>query len=453
MLTLLRKNTITYVFLGFSLLFYAAFAYDLDRTDLPKLFGLYGALFYFFYQIYGKIADDNRLATGFGILSRLIFLIAIPNLSQDFYRFLWDGHLLIKGMNPYTATPEALISNTDLNLETAQRLIQGMGSLNASHYSNYPPLNQLFFAIAAFLGGSNISLSVFILRLFIIGGDIVLLHFGKKVLKLLGKPAKTIYLYFLNPFVIIELTGNLHFEGVMMALAVISIYFLLTSSPVRSALFLGLSILVKLIPLMFLPLYFSYFNGKISALKGKAIGKATGYLIITSGVVILGFLPFYSITDLSHFSESIMLWFGKFEFNASFYYILRGIGYIIKGYNTIETLSKSIALVVFVSICWLALFNDNREVKKLLTAMLFAVSLYLFTATTVHPWYITVPLILCLFTEYRFPVVWSGVVILSYHAYASAPYNENFIVLALEYLVLYGYLIYEVRRLLKASLG
>ena len=76
--------------------------------------------------------------------------------------------------------------------------------------------------------------------------------------------------------------------------------------------------------------------------------------------------------------------------------------------------------------------------------MLLGLSFYYFTATTVHPWYIGTLLILSIFTNYKFPLVWSFVIILSYLAYANSENQENLWIIALEYLVVYGFLIWEL---------
>jgi len=76
--------------------------------------------------------------------------------------------------------------------------------------------------------------------------------------------------------------------------------------------------------------------------------------------------------------------------------------------------------------------------------MLFVLSLYYFTATTVHPWYIATLLILSIFTRYKFVLVWSFVVMLSYVAYTHTNYTENLWLVALEYILVYGVFIWEV---------
>ncbi|MBV1924303.1 MAG: mannosyltransferase, partial [Flavobacteriaceae bacterium] len=64
--------------------------------------------------------------------------------------------------------------------------------------------------------------------------------------------------------------------------------------------------------------------------------------------------------------------------------------------------------------------------------------------TTVHPWYVATPLLLTIFTKYRFPLVWSFMVILSYSAYGSEGFSENLWLVALEYFVVIGFFLWEV---------
>lgn len=79
----------------------------------------------------------------------------------------------------------------------------------------------------------------------------------------------------------------------------------------------------------------------------------------------------------------------------------------------------------------------------MLHTMLIILTTYFFLASTVHPWYIIFLLILGIYSDYRYPVLWSAVVILSYATYANPDYNENLWLVAFEYLVVFGLLIYE----------
>lgn len=414
--------------------FYLAFAYDLERTDFLKLLTLYGGLFFLSWKFFQMQRYKLNTLLAAAVIFRLLFLIAIPNLSQDFYRFIWDGRLLVEGINPYLMTPDQYFSSGSLPIAGAPKLYDGMGSLSAGNPTNYPPLNQLFFALAALLGGKSILASVIWLRIFIITADIGIFYFGRKLLKNLNLPESNIFLYLLNPLIIIELTGNLHFEGVMLFFLMAALYLLQRQKWLFSALLFSCSVAVKLIPLMFLPLLFRRLGWK----------KALGYYAVIGVLLLLFFLPFVSGEFAKNFLGSINLWFQKFEFNASFYYLIRWVGYQVEGYNIIEYAGPALAAVVFGFVLVLSTLKRNLDVKGLMTNMMFAMVIYLFLATTVHPWYLATPLLLSVFTRYRFVQVWSFVVVLSYFAYSQPGYEENLWIIAVEYLIFFGMMGYEI---------
>ncbi len=141
---------------------------------------------------------------------------------------------------------------------------------------------------------------------------------------------------------------------------------------------------------------------------------------------------------------SIGLWFGKFEFNASVYYMVRWIGFQTKGYNVIETAGKILPTITFVVVIFLTFIRKNGAMQSLIKSMLFGIYVYLLLSTTVHPWYLAIPLFLSVFTRFRFVLLWSLLVILSYSAYSNAQYDENIWLVALEYMVVIGYFLYEL---------
>jgi hypothetical protein len=100
--------------------------------------------------------------------------------------------------------------------------------------------------------------------------------------------------------------------------------------------------------------------------------------------------------------------------------------------------------LVIAVILILTFFRKNISIKQLITAMLFGISIYFLFATTVHPWYICTPLLLSVFTRYKFPIVWSAVTILSYSAYGLHNFSENLWLVALEYTIIIGYAVWEI---------
>lgn len=481
-----QQHKISIVLAFASILFYISFAYDLLRTDYTKLIVLYVGLFVLFYKIIQLTKHNIKLLTWMAFGFRTVFILAIPNLSQDFYRFIWDGRMILEGINPYLYTVDSFISNGEFPVAQAQELHQGMGALSSGHYTNYPPINQLCFVIAGLFAGKSILGSVVIMRLLIIVADFGTLYFGKKLLNKLNLPEHNIFWYLLNPFIIIELTGNLHFEGVMIFFLIWSLYLLYARKWQWAAVVFALSVSVKLIPLLFLPLFYQWFTSTPHTknvienlwailkdkLKGepsvsikpinlslphrkdfiKGMTKLITFYAIVISVTLLLFLPFYSSEFIINYTETVGLWFKNFEFNASLYYIARPIGYTFRGYNEIAIIGKYIAYIVIFFVLVLTFFRNNKTPIQLITALLMALSFYYFTATTVHPWYVATLLILSVFTKYKFPLVWSFMIIISYLAYANTNNTENLWIIGLEYIVVYAVFIWEVFFKKKTSL-
>ncbi|MFX4865137.1 hypothetical protein ABTB62_20370, partial [Acinetobacter baumannii] len=69
-------------------------------------------------------------------------------------------------------------------------------------------------------------------------------------------------LYALNPIIIIEGAGNAHFEVVQAAYIFISLYYLHVKKITVAAIYWGLAIVTKLIPLMLLPLLIRWLGWK-----------------------------------------------------------------------------------------------------------------------------------------------------------------------------------------------
>lgn len=411
--------------------------YQTPRTSFNQFILLYMASFAIFYMIW-----LNRQQWSFksflilAILVRLILLFAAPELSNDFYRFIWDGELINKGINPYAHTPNDLISQGPIYSEMYMRMLyHGMGELSASNYSCYPVVNQLFFFVPTYFFDS-IGANVICFKIFMILADIGVVVIGRKILLLLKKPAHYIWLYALNPFIILEFSGNLHFEGIMIFFMLTAIYLIMTGKWLFAAIFFGLAIQIKLIPIMLIPFLY----------KRLKIVPAVGFTALTS-VVVIGFsLLLLDASMLENFMQSIQLYFETFEFNASFIYLFREYSMNKVGYNELFYYGPLLSKIASILIVCLAVFRSYKDENDIFKGMLFALVIYYFCATTVHPWYISLVLIFSVFTSYKFGLVWSLVIMLSYFAYSQLDFQENLFLVSIEYIMVGLVLILEIAR-------
>jgi hypothetical protein len=438
-ITYWKLHKIPIVLAILSIGFYYTFAYHLDRTDFIKLITLFGALFFLCFKLIQFEKWNFKFLLFIGILFRLVFLLTEPNLSQDYYRFIWDGELVLNLINPYLQLPNTLIEQQDLVIVNAHELYQGMGELSARHFSNYPPLSQFIFALAVMLGGKSILGATIVMRLIIILSDIGIFYFGRKLLKNLNLSPYLIFWYFLNPLIIIELTGNLHFEGVMLCFFIASLYLISIKKWMLAAVIYALSISVKLVPLIFLPLFLKHLGFRKSVLFFLIIG--------TTSLALLA--PFLSNQFISNYTDTINLWFSNFEFNSGLYNAIKQIALKLeaKPWELIKTYGKITPYLIVSLVLLFTFFRNNQKLSVLITSMLWILTAYYLLAATVHPWYIVFLVLLTIFTKYRFSLVWSLVVILSYYAYSQISFKEHLGLLSIEYIVVYGFIIFELFRL------
>lgn len=417
------------------LLLYWWLGYQVKREQFSTLIIGIGLLFTTTYILLKNI-DNFKVLFCFGILIRIVLLFTTPNFSQDFYRFIWDGQLLLKGINPYAFVPNELILLKDIGFPHKELLHVGMGELSAQHYSNYLPLNQLIFALASFLSFDNLFANILWLRIFIILADIGTLLLAKSLLHTYQISTEALFLYFLNPLILIELTANLHFEGVMIFLFMLAIYGLQKQNLVLSAISYGGSIMFKLLPLMLLPLWIRSENFK------KTLWW---YFLIASFCVGL-WLPFAHDNALNHYLQTLEQWFSNFKFNGGIYALSEFIAknhfdakpwIFIKDYGSFH---KTITLGF---ILFLSLYSKKKSAKDITQLALGVLSFYFLLSPTVHPWYLSFLIILCCFTPYRYPLVWSALIYLSYYAYTQPNFKENGSFLSIEYLVVIVYLVFE----------
>lgn len=427
-------------------LVYYWIGYELERSQFWLLFFSYTLAFGLSFYLYRSgIRLSYMILLSF--LLKFIFLFSIPELSQDFYRFIWDGMLNNQGINPYLHLPKELMESHTIEKEDFQRLLYDrMGELNASNYSTYPPIAQMVYTLSYAIGQSNLLLNIIVLRLFNIAAEIGIVWFGLKLLAHLKLPKSQILFFILNPLVILESTFNLHFEVVMLFFLALSFYYLYTSKVYLSALGLAGAIASKMLPLMFLPLLFPYFNKKLKVFNREQILNYLKYIAILVICLIITYSFFWTPEILSKSFKTLSLYFTSFEFNASIYYALRGIGYWWTGYNQIEIIGTSLTIVTLLMILFLCFIHKRIDLQKLMNYMLFAATAYYLLSTTVHPWYLMLPLFLSLFTTYKYMLVWSWLVFLSYSGYKTHGVEENHLLITIEYVVVIGVMFLEFRK-------
>lgn len=437
-----KKATFTPILLAIMLCYLTyALSFLVKQSDFLEIISLYTGFFVTYIYIFKRIdATENRIDTlhfwiFVGIFLRFIVIFSFPNLSDDVYRFIWDGTLINAGIHPFQFTPTQLIENSTIHLPTLLRDIYP--HLNSPNYfSVYPPVCQVVFTGATWLFPTNIYASAVAMKLFLFACEVGSIFLLKELLP--ENLKKNLLLYVLNPLIIIELCGNLHFEAAMIFGLLLCLYFLKSSisNLFFAAFALVFSVASKLLTLLSLPFFLRY------------LGWKRGFLFC--GIVILGvalsFLPMFDAVFIENFSKSLNLYFRQFEFNSSVYYLTKQMVLVTLDYNATLRIGGFFSILVVIFVISLTILTKKMDFHRLCELFLWANFVYLLVASTVHPWYLAMPLVLSCFTHWRFMVVWSAMAVLSYSRYFFSSEMAHLACVGVEYVVVFGVLLLEKRQ-------
>ncbi|MEM9325779.1 MAG: hypothetical protein AAGA85_08990 [Bacteroidota bacterium] len=435
-LSVYQTRSAAYTFLFIYLASITFIGNAVERYESEPLLLAYGVGFFAYFWVVKFCEVPERALIILGVAVRVGLFFALPKLSDDFYRFIWDGVVIAKLGNPYGILPADALAQGVEGL--SQPFFEQLNSPN--YYTIYPPLNQVIFWVSALIGGyDSLLTSVNFMRVLLVIADIGSLLLLRRVLAMRADEKgrvinqKLAYWYFLNPLVVLEFTGNLHFEGFVIFFLLLGMRAFYQRKLVIQGLSFAGAIATKLVPLVFLP-----------ALLFR-IGIRKGILVCLIAVVggAITFLPLLGEAIYSGLTASIGLYFRSFEFNASVYFLLREIGYAVRGYNMIQTIGPWMAIGAFFLITGWAMYGGWKR-KDIMTMLLFTLCIYLALTTTVHPWYILTLIPFGVAAGFYFPVVWSLMIFLTYMGYEKDGFELSMTWVWLEYLTVIGFLIVEL---------
>ena len=234
----------------------------------------------------GTVAPPIAGVLTVAVLLRLLALPLAPSLSDDVYRYLWDGRVVAHGSNPYLAPPNdpGLAGTRDeLWQQTAHREIATV----------YPPLALAFFTAASVLPQSLLAYKLALIAVDLIGCALLLALARRRG----GAVAALAYVW--NPLLVIEGAGMGHVDVLGASLVIACVYLLSSGngsfSAARRSLAAGavaaLAVLAKLIPLAALPFWWRESNrrrrhGRLFVVGAACllVPSAAGVLAWTGGV-------------------------------------------------------------------------------------------------------------------------------------------------------------------------
>jgi len=290
-----------------------------------------------------------------GIILRISFINTMPIGSDDIYRYMWDGKVQSNGINPYKFSPN------DSNLVYLHSDILPAKVNFPELKTIYFPLSQWLFFLGYQLSGENIWGYKFILMVFELL-TVIILHL---ILRKLNKPSKYLLLYLLCPLPIFQFALDSHLDGYGLMLITMSILFYLKRRLTISLIFLGLSLSIKPVGILFIPVFF---------LNEPKISDKLKILFLPFITFFIQFIPY--IFSSNPF-EALFVYAKHWSFNGSIFNLLNSF---IK-HNQITRIVCGIMLLIILIPLYLSRYD-------LLKKIYYSVFMLLIFSPVVHPWYI-----------------------------------------------------------------
>jgi alpha-1,6-mannosyltransferase len=356
------------------------------------------------------------------IILKIVFIQVHPIGSDDFYRYLWDGKVQANGINPYAYSP----NDEELAYLHSQILPKYVN--HADMKTLYPPLTEIFFYFSYLISGESYTgLKVLLLLL-----DLITIYGIFLILKKLNIDKKNILIYVLSPLPIFQFFIDAHADGYGLAFIIFAIFFYLDNKKILSYVLIGLSICIKPIGLLFIPLLF--FNE-------KSLQERIKVVLIPAFICAAMYIP-YVFTG-SPFQALI-----KFTENWTFN------GIVFDVLNSFMHNNQEVRLVCGI-LYFLIYILIVLSKKDLFNKIYLSVFLLLIFSPVVHPWYAGWLLVLLPFVPR-----WSGIFYVSLISLTaitdlnyqlSGVWKEYTLVLILEYVPILSIFLYEIFKSRKFS--
>ncbi|MEO5953364.1 MAG: hypothetical protein ABIQ44_12935 [Chloroflexia bacterium] len=314
------------------------------------------------------------------VAARALLVPAPPTLSNDVYRYVWDGRVMAFGVSPYKYSPNAP-QLAGLHSPGYDRdLWQYINRKNA--ITIYPAGAEMFYAGVYGIAPDSVT----VMKGAMVVVDLASCAALALLLGLLRMPPARAIVYAWSPLPIIEFGSSGHVEALSVfwtLLALITgvlairrygagLQHRFTTLTLLASVCLGAAMLIKLIPALLLVGWFRRFGWRLAVMSAVVFGVVSIIFIEAWGGYVSPFLATY---------------IGNEESNAPLYYILKyGVASPLGIPDGAVRLLLGGALVF--SALYILALRERGEYDFIGKSFLL-VATYLFLATSAHAWYAT----------------------------------------------------------------
>ena len=344
---------------------------------------------------------------GATVVFRLFFLPLSPTLSEDVYRYQWEGRVIRAHLNPYTVYPALPGLSWAQNPEHPIKTGKTTPTL-------YPPMSEVVFSWIRTVAGYK--------RLFT-ALDLATVVLLLIILSATNRPLQQVLIYAWNPAVVIAFSLSGHNDSLALVTLLGATLSIIGRRGVLSIGFLALSVLSKLFPVFLLPVFLKRSRWSFAG--------------VFAGVILLGYLPFLGAG--THLFRGLTDFAARWEGNDSLFRL-----FLAAGNST-----RQAQLVAGVFLLFLIAYVLKTRMD-IVQASLVVLAGLLLLSSNAFPWYFTwIAPFLC-FCPSPALLLLTVTCVLGYApviAYAAGgPFSNSPLIQVLEYVPAIALLGYEVAR-------
>jgi len=299
-------------------------------------------------------------ATGLILILLLLLIVRVsyigmePLGSDDFYRYMWDGRVQSSGINPYKYKPDDAA------------LIQLHTTRLPSHV-NHPEMGTVYFPLGEWIFYAGYALSgekVWGFQLLVLLAEALTTIGLLLLMRGISSAPWHVLLYAASPLAILQYSLDAHVDAFGFPFLVFGLLLYRRKKTTVSLLLLGLSLLIKPVALVILPILF---------LQERGIINKSRVVVLPLAVLIVSFIPY--TFDANPF-EALTTFSKHWYFNGALFSVLFPI------------ISDNQATRLWcLAILGIALAPLYLSRKPMYEKIVLAVLLLILCSPVAHPWY------------------------------------------------------------------
>ena len=228
-----------------------------------------------------------RLVVVFAALFRLTVLFAPPLLSDDIYRYVWDGRVQAAGINPYRYIPAdpALAHLRDEAIYPR---------INRRDYAPtiYPPVAQAIFLLV-----TRVSEKMTWMKVVLVVFEGAGLWALAALLASFGVPRQRVLLAAWHPLLVWEIANNGHLDALVIFFVALALLARQRERDAATGFLLGCATLVKFFPLLLLPALYRRWDWRMPTAFVATVALAYVPYLSVGFTKALGFLSGYAAEE------------------------------------------------------------------------------------------------------------------------------------------------------------